>query len=122
MYLFFFLVNYFANNQLASDIYFERDGRNVGISSCAVFTTIHTHELWKPIDDLSIEQINNNILQDRKIVDEYTLSRNLAKYGFKYIEPYPMEHYNLMYHLGSYGQDKNKMIDNAKTWFNYFWR
>ena len=114
--------NYDANKQLRSDIYFERDGRNVGISGCAIFTNKYTHDLWKPIDDLTIEQINNNILQERKIVDEYTMSRNFAKYGFKYVQPYPLDQYNLLYHLGTYGQDKEKMLDNAKTWYNYFWR
>ena len=114
--------NYFASNQLGVDNIFEEDGRNVGISGCAVFTCRKTHNLWKPIDDLTIQEIDNNILQNRKIVDEYTLSRNLAKYKFKYIEPYPIYHYNLMYHLGSYNQNENEILNRAKIWHKYYWK
>lgn len=115
--------NYNASDQLdVDDIYFKRDGRNVGISGCAIFTTKYTHDLWKFPKDLTKKDVINNILQDRKIVDEYIVSRNLAKYGLKYIEPYPMKkEYNLMFHLGIFGHDKQKILDRAELWFKTFW-
>jgi len=114
--------NYHASVKFASDEYFKSDPRNVGISACCVFSTRTTHNLWKPIDDIALEQINNNILQDRKIIDEYTMSRNLAKYHIPYMAPYPMDQYNLMLHLGFYEEDKNRIIDNAKLWYKTFWK
>lgn len=113
--------NYDAATQLMPDQYFLRDGRNVGISGCAVFTTRMTHDLWKPITDLTIEEIDANILQERKVVDEYTLSRNLAKYGLRYVGPYQPTEYDYLFHLGAYGRDKNEMIDKAKLWHKMIW-
>lgn len=114
--------NYHAHKQLKSNIYFERDGRDVGISACAVFTTKYTHDLWKPLDMFTTEQINDNILQERKIVDEYTLSVNLSRYSYKYIEPYPVNEYNLLFHLGTFNQDEQKMLESAKLWYKVFWK
>ena len=114
--------NYHADRQLRPDVYFERDGRNIGISGCAVFTTRLTHDLWKPIGDLTPGQISDNILQKRKIVDEYTLSRNFAKYGLKYVGPYPPPEYEYLFHLGAYDVDKNRIIDKAKQWHKMIWK
>ena len=114
--------NFHSDQQHINDIYFARDGRNVGISGCAVFTTFYTHDLWKFPIELSKEEIYENILQERKTVDEYVASRNLAKYGLKYIEPYPMNEYDLMFHLGNHNQDKERMIERAKLWYKTFWR
>jgi len=115
--------NYYASNQLdVNDIYFKRDGRNVGISGCAVFTTKYTHDLWKFPIELSMEDILCKIKQERKIVDEYIMSRNLAKYSLKYIEPFSVEtEYNLIFHLGNYDQNKQKILDRAKLWYKTFW-
>lgn len=118
--------NYHATNQLKSDIYFERDGRNVGISTCAVFTDKYTHELWKPLD-MPLEQIKDNAIQDGKskfwrVIDEYALSRNFARYGFKYIEPFPINEYNLIYHLGTYEENKEEIVNRAKLWLKTFWK
>lgn len=109
--------DYKASTQLRPDIYFVRDGRDLGISGCLVATSRLTHDLWEfPPPDLTREEILDNILQDRKIVDEYIISRNLAKYGLKYKELFPISRYNDMYHLGAFEQDKNKMLDKAKDW------
>lgn len=113
---------YHADTQIKPDKYFERDGRNVGISTCVVLSSKDTHDLWKPIDDLTVDQINDNILTDRKLVDEYTVSRNLAEYGFKYIEPYPINEYHIMFHLGIFDQDKNVILEKAKIWTKAFWK
>jgi hypothetical protein len=116
--------NYNASKQLRSDIYFQRDGRDIGISGCAVFSTFHTHDLWKFQASLRTNKdlVLGSILQERKIVDEYIISRNLAKYGLKYVAPYPIHEYDLMFHLGNYGQNKEDMMERAKLWYKTFWR
>jgi hypothetical protein len=108
--------SYDANRQLRTDKYFLRNGRNVGLSSCVIATSQFTHDLWKFPDDLTKEDILNNILQERKIVDEYVISRNLAKYGLYYRELYPIKDYHLFYHLGSYGQNEEEILELARKW------
>ena len=114
--------NFDRDWKFTDDKYFENDPRNVGVSGQCVFSTRQTHKFWEPIDDLNLEQINENILQDRKSIDEYTLSRNLAKYHIPYVAPYPMPQYNLMLHLGFYLEDQNKILDSAKLWCKTFWK
>lgn len=113
---------YKANMQLRLDKYFIRDGRNLGLSGCVLATSRLTHDLWEFPTDLSKDEIINNILQERKIVDEYVISRNLAKYSLKYRELFPVKDYDLLYHLGSYAQDENKILDLAKEWMKKNWR
>lgn len=110
--------SYHANQQLMMDESFLRDQRNVGLSSCVVATSKETHDLWKLPDDITKEQILNNILQNRKIVDEYVISRNLAKYRYGYRELFPIEKYDMLYHLGSYAQNKSEMLNRATKWLN----
>jgi hypothetical protein len=109
--------NYHAYRQLKMDRYFIRDGRHVGLSSCVIATSKLTHDLWEFPNDLSKEEILNNILQDRKIVDEYVISRNLAKYGLKYKELFKIQDYDLFYHLGRYAQESDKILELAKSWY-----
>jgi hypothetical protein len=65
------------------DKYFARDQRNIGIVGNCVYTTALTHDLWEIPTDLSHEQILNSTRRHH-IVDEFVISRNLAKYGLKY--------------------------------------
>lgn len=76
------------------DRFFQRDGRNIG--SCNWFTIASdlNIELWKPLDDLTLEEalenINptveeiNTVITPEHLIDDYTLSRNIAKYGLKF--------------------------------------
>jgi hypothetical protein len=108
---------YPASNQLRLDKYFIRDGRNLGLSGCLLASSRLTHDLWEFPQDLTEEDILNNIHAPRKCVDEYVVSRNLAKYGLKYHELFPVKDYNLLYHVGCYDEDKNRILDLAKDWF-----
>jgi len=83
-----------ASNRWKYDRFFSRDGRNIG--SCGWFTIASDWcvELWKPLDDLTLEEavanINpilndlNNLIIPERLIDDYTLSRNIAKYGLKF--------------------------------------
>jgi len=113
---------YKANAQLRLDKYFIRDNRNIGLSSCVLATSRLTHDLWKFPNDLTKNEIYSNILQERKCVDEYIISRNLAKYGLKHRELFPIKDYNLLYHLGNYNEDKNKILDDANQWMKDNWK
>lgn len=83
-----------ANMRWKYDKYFLRDGRHFG--SCNWFTVASDWcvDLWKPLDDITCEQAlaNINITTDEynsrnckteHLIDDYSLSRNIAKYGLK---------------------------------------
>ena len=76
------------------DRFFKRDGRFIG--SCNWFSVASSWciELWKPIDDMTIDEISENIfpikseivagIKPIRLIDDYVLSRNIAKYGLKF--------------------------------------
>lgn len=84
-----------AGNRWKYDRFFRRDGRHIG--SCNWFTVASDLciDLWKPLDDLSAEEAINNIFPVRSevmggiltashLIDDYVLSRNIAKFGLKF--------------------------------------
>jgi len=84
-----------ANVRWKYDDYFRRDGRNIG--SCNWFTIGSNWciDLWHPLEDITYEQaldnilpipneLNHNITKEH-LIDDYTLSRNIARYGLKFI-------------------------------------
>ena len=83
----------FAPIRWKYDRFFIRDGRHIG--SCNWFTIASDQciELWKPLDDLTKEEAISNIfpildelhtvITPDHLIDDYTLSRNIAKYGLK---------------------------------------
>lgn len=83
----------FSPIRFRPDRFFKRDGRSVG--SCNWFTIASDWciELWHPLDDLTASEAVSNIFpisDERKtnvtaehLIDDYTLSRNIAKYGLK---------------------------------------
>jgi hypothetical protein len=76
------------------DRFFMRDGRN--ISSCNWFTVASDRciELWEPQTDITqadatascFPTVNelNTVFKPEMLVDDYVLSRNIAKYGLKF--------------------------------------
>jgi hypothetical protein len=87
--------NDFASIRWRYDNYFWRDGRNIG--SCTWFNVFSRWciDMFRPLDDLTLEEIENNIfptwgeLQSRmvppiRLIDDYACSRNIAKYGLKF--------------------------------------
>jgi hypothetical protein len=68
-----------ASTMFMNDIYFERDGRDLGIAGGFVITSRLTHDLWTPLE--FDWQTARQRLRREFIVDEYCLSRNLAKFG-----------------------------------------
>lgn len=72
-----------------------RDGRWKG--ACNWFTVASNLciDLWKPLEDMTMEQAignihptlreKNNSIKASHLIDDYTLTLNIAKYGLKYI-------------------------------------
>ena len=93
------------------NIYFQRDGRDVGISTNAVISFKSTHDVWEPLN-ISPQEAKN-ILKPHAFIDEYCLSLNMAKYGLKYTG-ITWEEWQRYYfiHLGNLGS-KNTLLQNA---------
>ena len=76
------------------DKYFMRDGRHIGSCTWFVVSSSWCTELWKPIDDMTLAEIEDSIFpinneRDNgviplRLIEDYVLSRNIAKYGLKY--------------------------------------
>ena len=67
-----------------NNIYFQRDGRNVGLVDAFIVTSRLTHDLWEPLpgnfeDYLSLFKDGQN-----RRISEFCLSQNLAKYGLQF--------------------------------------
>ena len=77
------------------DDYFRRDGRNIG--SCNWFTAASDWclDLWRkpeePLEDLVQNislirsEIDSGVMQRSHLIDDYVLSRNIARFGLKFM-------------------------------------
>jgi hypothetical protein len=85
----------FAGMRWKYDRFFLRDGRHIGSGNWFTLASDLCIELWKPLDDLTPEEAISNIqptVGERKcgvidpshLIDDYTLSRNIAKFGLKF--------------------------------------
>lgn len=78
------------------DKYFQRDGRFVGACNWfCVSSRLTACDLYRPLDDLTLEEAVKNInvtngehasglFKDNHLIDDYTLSRNIARFGLKH--------------------------------------
>jgi hypothetical protein len=83
----------FAPIRFRPDKYFLRSGLHFGSCNWLAMASDWCIDLWKPLDDLSLKEAVGNIfpIQDElntgitpeHLIDDYTLSRNVAKYGLK---------------------------------------
>jgi hypothetical protein len=84
-----------ANVRWRYDDYFLRDGRNIGSCNWNTTASAWCVDLWRPIDDLTPEQALDNIyptmdelncgaiIRRDHLIDDYALSRNIARFGLK---------------------------------------
>jgi hypothetical protein len=86
----------FAPVRWKYDRFFHRDGRHIGSGNWFTLGSDLCIELWKPLDDLTPEEAVKNIqptvgerlsgvIDPHHLIDDYTCSRNIAKYGLKFI-------------------------------------
>lgn len=82
-----------AGTRWKDDKYFRRDTRQ--LSSCNWFTVASSDclDLWHPLEDLTVEDALKNTraqlkeaptCSDGHLIDDYVLSRNIARYGLHY--------------------------------------
>jgi hypothetical protein len=112
--------NYHASTKfnVKNNIYFQRDGRDVGIASNAVISFKSTHDVWEPLNITPDEGRKITYVREGDI-DEYTLSLNMAKYGLKYtgITWEDWQRYYFV-HIGC--GDRTKALDLARqTLYNW---
>ena len=80
-----------AITKCRSDDYFRRDGRFIGTGGWLAIVSDWCRDFWKPIDDLTKEEILARITPrigetwrvEGHQIDSYTTSRNVARYGLK---------------------------------------
>jgi hypothetical protein len=77
------------------DIYFRRDGRYIDIHGFIQAASDWTRDIWNPVCELTNEEIKTNIFpfqseinfgystKNGTFLDEWQMSRNVAKYGLK---------------------------------------
>jgi hypothetical protein len=83
-----------AGNRWRYDDYFRRDGRHIGSCNWLTFASRWCVDLWRPPDDMTYEQALENIfpiqselnsvITREHLVDDYLLSRNIARFGLKF--------------------------------------
>lgn len=110
------------------DEYFLRDGRRMSIGSCMTFASNLCREMWKPIDDLTLSEIlsrfhpwhNEELIgyTPEYLIDDYLISRNVAKYHLKYksLREFMRENgvndFDCIYH--QFGLPKERKIKDIK--------
>lgn len=86
----------FASQRWKYDRYFLKDGRHIGSGNWFTLASDWCIDLWHPLDDLTLDEALNNIdpiaaeknsgvFDKSHLIDDYTLSRNIAKYSYKFI-------------------------------------
>jgi hypothetical protein len=82
-----------ANIRWRYDDYFLRDGRNIGSCNWLTIASSWCIDLWRPLEDLTLtEALNriyptveerNTVITREHLLDDYVLSRNIARFGLK---------------------------------------
>lgn len=76
------------------DQYFRRDGRHIGSCNWLAIASDWCLDLWRPLDDLTPEEAianiyitvgerNSGYCETAHLISDYTLSRNIARFGLK---------------------------------------
>jgi hypothetical protein len=83
----------FSTLRFRPDRFFLRDGRHFGSCNWLTMASDLCIDLWKPLDDLTLEEAVanifpigeelNTVITPEHLIDDYTLSRNIAKFGLK---------------------------------------
>ncbi len=90
----------FAPGRFTYDRFFRRDGRHIGGGNWFTVASDLCIDLWKPLDDMDLFEAVKNIhptIKERNsgivpehLIDDYVISRNIAKYGLKFKTFYQM--------------------------------
>jgi hypothetical protein len=86
----------FAPLRWKYDRFFQRDGRHIGSGNWFTLASDLCIELWRPIDDLTVEEALasiqptveeqlSGVIETHHLIDDFNCSRNIAKFGLKFI-------------------------------------
>lgn len=85
----------FAGFRWKYDKYFHRDGRAIGSCTWFCMASEWCLDLYRPIDDMTWEEIDQSIfpilrevvdgVRPIRLIEDYVFSRNIAKYGLKFM-------------------------------------
>lgn len=119
----------FASVRWKYDEFFLRDGRNIGSCNWFAIASDWCLDLWHPLD-LSLEEAVENIkpipnelangITREHLIDDYTLSRNIAKFGLKFTtvgkiqEDLGLQKANFFWHQYTIPNDE-KVIELRRT-------
>lgn len=83
-----------ASNRWNYDEYFWRDGRHIGACNWMAVASDWCLDLWHPLEDLTLSEAvkrihpivmeGNTGITAEHLIDDFTLSRNIARYGLKF--------------------------------------
>ncbi len=83
----------FASIRWTYDNYFRRDGRHTGSCNWCTVGSDWCLDLWHPLDisaeeairniHVTIDEENSGLCKPEHLIDDYALSRNIARYGLK---------------------------------------
>lgn len=123
-----------AGYRFRYDRFFKRDGRNIGSATWMCFASDWCIELFKPIDDLTPKEVYSNIFPISKevasgvtpdrLVEDYVMSRNIAKYGLKFksiidiSNGLGLDSSNLFHHLYAVPMEEKvmRLVKCANAW------
>jgi hypothetical protein len=109
-----FHLGYDVRDRFAPDHYFLRDGRFQGVVTNFLATSWWCHDIWTPLE------FGWDVAQNRTkrlhIVDEYCVSRNLARFGIKF-DGLIKDHARadlFWRHFGSEGKSKEEYLRDVE--------
>ena len=89
-----------------NDPYFQRDGRNLGVVGSIVGCSKYTKDIFKPSFSVPTD------LYRPEIIDEYVMSRNVAKFGLKHVGLWAL--YEGIFHAEATTKNEKDVLEKAR--------
>lgn len=99
------------------DEYFFRDGRRIGVASTFMVVPRALHDIWTPLE-FSVEEARERTKR-WFIIDEYCISRNVARFGLKSTGLLGDEFQHLLKHfdVNSKTPDRDAVVEEARKFY-----
>jgi hypothetical protein len=102
---------YDANKHLPNDYYMIKDRRNIGVVTNFMLVHQTMHKIWTPLEENVQKALHRlrTVDASNHIVDEYCISRNMARYGISHIGIIPFCKKQFL-HLSATVENNNVLI------------